>query len=103
MKRRSFLTGATAGSALSLLDWLGYFRRYGVPGTSKSLGFAEAAADEAVNPRFLIYWFQEGGWDSYSLFSPLDTPNHSSLSSLPAKPLRAQPPSRGHRSWYRRY
>ncbi len=81
MKRRSFLAGATAGGAISMLDWLGWFQRYGVPGTSKSLGFAEAAAQATVTgtPHFLIYWFQEGGWDSYCLFSPLDTPNHAGL------------------------
>ncbi len=92
MKRRSFLAGSAAGGAISMLDWLGYFQRYGVPGTSKSLGFAEAAAQAAVTgvPHFLIYWFQEGGWDSYSLFSPLDTPNHAAL-TIPANTLNPSP------------
>ena len=64
MKRRAFLQGAAAGGAISVLDWLSWFRRFGVPGTSKSLGLAEAAAQAAGEPRFLLYWFQEGGWDS---------------------------------------
>ena len=81
-----------------MLDWLGWFRRCGLPGTSKSLGLAEAAAQAApsAEPRFLIYWFQEGGWDSYSLFSPLDTPNHATL-ALAANQLRPTP------SWSSQY
>ncbi|MBX7097477.1 MAG: DUF1501 domain-containing protein [Myxococcaceae bacterium] len=77
MKRRSFLAGAAAGSAIGVLDWLGWFRSFGVPGTAKSLGIAEAVAQAAATPRFLIYWFQEGGWDSYSMFGPLATPQHA--------------------------
>jgi Protein of unknown function (DUF1501) len=86
MKRRDLLAGA---GAISMLDWLGYFRRYGVPGTNKSLGIAEAVA-QAVTPRFLIYWFQEGGWDSYSMFSPVDTRNDAIL-RIPAGTLRPTP------------
>ncbi len=75
MKRRSFLAGAAAGGVISTLDWLGYFRAFGVPGTAKELGLASAHAQAAANPKFLIYWFQEGGWDSYSMFSPLVSAN----------------------------
>ena len=76
VKRRDFLRGAAAGSAIGVLDWLGWFKRFGVPGTSKSLGIAEAVAQQTQpTPRFLIYWFQEGGWDSYSMFAPLLTVN----------------------------
>lgn len=89
MKRRQFLHGAMAGGAISMLDWLGYFRRFGVPGTQKSLGLAEAVAD-VTEPRFLVMWFQEGGWDSYSMFSPLDTPNHATL-KIPAGTLNPNP------------
>ena len=42
MKRRSFLAGAAAGGVISTLDWLGYFRQFGVPGTKKELGIAAA-------------------------------------------------------------
>jgi hypothetical protein len=89
MKRRTFL-GAAAGTAIGVLDWLSFFRRFGVPGSSKSLGLAEAAAQEGGEPRFLIYWFQEGGWDSYSMLSPLDTPNHALL-TIPANTLNPSP------------
>lgn len=89
MKRRTFL-GAAAGGAIGVLDWLSFFRRFGVPGTSKSLGLAEAAAQTAGEPRFLIFWFQEGGWDSYSMFSPVDTPNHATL-SIPQGTLNPSP------------
>src|SRR5882724_11638273 len=76
VKRRDFLRGAAAGSAIGVLDWLGWFKRFGVPGTSKSLGIAEAVAQATQpTPRFLIYWFQEGGWDSYSMFAPVLTAN----------------------------
>jgi hypothetical protein len=89
MKRRSFLQGAAAGGAIGVLDWLGFFRRYGVPGTAKSLGIAQAVA-QTMEPRFLINWFQEGGWDSYSMFGPLDTPNNATL-TIPAGTLNPNP------------
>ncbi len=90
MNRRRFLKGAVAGGSIGVLDWLGWFKRFGVPGTSKSLGFAEAYAQSAPLPQFLIYWFMEGGWDSYSMFSPLDTPNHATL-TIPAGTLAPTP------------
>jgi len=90
MNRRAFLRGAAAGGAISVLDWLGWFKRFGVPGTAKTLGLAEAYAQSAPEPRFLVYWFQEGGWDSYSMFSPLDTPNHATL-TIPAGTLNPSP------------
>ena len=75
MKRRSFLAGAAAGGVISTLDWLGWFRSFGIPGTAKELGIASAHAQAAADPKFLIYWFQEGGWDSYCMFSPLVSAN----------------------------
>lgn len=89
MKRRSLLQGAAAGGAIGVLDWLGWFRQFGVPGTARSLGIAQAVA-QTMEPRFLVMWFQEGGWDSYSMFSPLDTPNHATL-SIPAGTLNPTP------------
>lgn len=74
MKRRAFLGGLGATYAISMLDWLRFFQRNGVPGTQKSLGLAEAAAQTA-GPHFLIYWFMEGGWDGYSMFNPIATRN----------------------------
>jgi len=89
--RRSFLqrsAGATA--ALSVADWLGFFRRDGVPGTPKDWGIAAARAQEANDDRYLVYWFVEGGWDSYSMFSPVDTRNDAGL-SIPAGTLHPSP------------
>ena len=91
MNRRQFLAGAMAGTAISTLDWLRFFRSFGVPGTKKELGIAEAAAAElAAEPRFLIYWFQEGGWDGYAMFNPVHTPNDATR-SIPAGTLRPAP------------
>lgn len=86
MNRRQLLKGA---AAISVLDWLGYFRRWGVPGTQKSLGIAESVA-QTMDPRFLVMWFQEGGWDSYSMFGAVDTPNHATM-TIPAGTLNPSP------------
>ena len=91
MKRRSFLAGAAAGGVISTLDWLGWFRSFGVPGTAKELGLASAHAQAAADPKFLIYWFQEGGWDSYSMFSPLVTANDAATLAYTAGQLNPNP------------
>jgi len=97
MKRRQFLAGALAGTAISTLDWLRFFRSFGVPGTKKELGIAEAAAAELnATPHFLIYWFQEGGWDGYSMFNPAHTPNDGAR-LIPAGALRPTPSWSQHR------
>jgi hypothetical protein len=97
MKRRQFLAGALAGTAISTLDWLRFFRSFGVPGTKKELGIAEAAAAELnATPHFLIYWFQEGGWDGYSMFNPAHTPNDGAR-IIPAGTLRPMPSWSQHR------
>lgn len=75
MKRRDFLAAVGGTYALGMMDWMRFFRQNGVPGTAKSLGMAEAAAQSAGTPRFLIYWFCEGGWDGYSMFNPVATRN----------------------------
>lgn len=86
LSRRALLAGAGAVTTLTVLDWLDIFKRMGVPGTPRlwDLAKARAAEDSSTGgsdeTRFLIYWFQEGGWDSYSLFSPADSRNDSSLS-----------------------
>ncbi len=97
MKRRQFLAGAAAATAITTLDWLRFFRSFGVPGTTKELGIAEAAA-AALNtsPRFLIYWFQEGGWDGYCMFNPVHTPNDATR-VIPAGTLRPTPSWSQHR------
>lgn len=95
MNRRSFLKGAvTAGAAFSVADWLGLFRGHGVPGTSGEHALAQARAADPSSldqPRFLVYWFLEGGWDSYSMFGPVDTPNNAGL-VVPAGTLNPMPP-----------
>ena len=50
MKRRSFLQGTAAGGAIGVLDWLGFFRSFGVPGTAKTLLVRSLAA--ALGLRF---------------------------------------------------
>jgi len=85
MKRRAFLSGLGATYAIGMLDWLRYFRSFGVPGTTKELGIAKAAAQVAGEPRFLVYWFLEGGWDGYSMFNPIATPNDALGSSRPVE------------------
>jgi len=87
MKRRDFLAAVGGSYAIGMLDWLSFFRRNGVPGTAKSLGIAEAAAQAATQPHFLIYWFQEGGWDGYSMFNPVATRNDA-LGGATAPPLQ---------------
>jgi hypothetical protein len=91
--RRRFLSGAGALGAVSTLEWLGFFRNHGVPGSPKDWGIAKARAQEAgeEEPRFLVYWFLEGGWSSYSMFSPVDTPNHSTLAYVEGE-LNPTPP-----------
>jgi hypothetical protein len=74
MKRRAFLGALGASATISALDWLRFFGRNGIPGTPRELGIAKAAA-AVVEPRFLIYWFLEGGWDGYSMFNPVATRN----------------------------
>lgn len=92
MRRRSFLrNGAAALGAISVAEWLGFFRKHGVPGTQKDWGIAKARAQSEEDDRYLVYWFVEGGWDSYSMLSPVHTVNHSSL-NIPANTLNPTPP-----------
>ena len=55
-KRRSFLqTTAAAAGTISVMDWLGWFRAEGVPGSPRDWGIATARAQaEDVEDRFLI-------------------------------------------------
>lgn len=89
--RRRFLHGATAAGAISMAEWLGFFRRHGVPGTPRDWGIAKARAQEEADDRFLVYWYLEGGWDAYSCFSPVHTPNHSSI-TVAENTLAPSPP-----------
>lgn len=77
MNRRSFLkkalmtTGAIAG-----MDFLSHFVAYGLPLDTRTDAKIRDASRQADNPHFLIYWFLEGGWESYDMFSPVMTPNN---------------------------
>src|SRR5262249_24278285 len=74
--RRSFLGQAAPGLAgLSAVDFLGYFFQHGLPYERRAFAMAQdlAAKEE---PRFLVYWFQEGGWSGYDMFNPVVTPNN---------------------------
>jgi hypothetical protein len=77
LDRRSFLkrvAGQTA--ALTAADFLTYFMNTGMPFTSRAVARAADQSREADDPHFLIYWFLEGGWESYDMFSPLMTDNN---------------------------
>lgn len=37
---------------------------------------AHDAVQANADPRFLVYWYLEGGWCGYDMFNPLMTPNH---------------------------
>ncbi|MCX6365704.1 MAG: hypothetical protein NTX57_03220 [Armatimonadetes bacterium] len=76
--RRDFLRrGATAGLTLGAADFLGYLLKHGDPNQGAALAASlEAKAAEGADPHYLIYWFVEGGWESYDMFSPLDTENN---------------------------
>lgn len=78
MRRRDFLRGAGSGGAsLSCSNFLSYFLRYGLPmAGARSIAMAGDQAAEASDPRFLIYWFIEGGWMGYDMFNPVMTPNN---------------------------
>ena len=77
MRRREFLTKTGLGVAgLTTLDFVRHFHHNGLPETGKAFAMAEDKAAEAEEPRFLIYWYVEGGWMGYSMFNPLVTANN---------------------------
>ena len=77
INRRRFLRRTlTGGVALSAADFLGYFLDHGFPHDARRMAMAEDAARAGDEPRFLIYWFIEGGWNGYDMFNPVVTPNH---------------------------
>ena len=75
--RRGFLQrsiGSIAG--LTCADFLSYFCAYGMPGEDKSTRMAADATRASENPRFLVYWYLEGGWCGYDMFNPVNTENN---------------------------
>lgn len=78
LTRRTFLkrTGETA-LAIGAADFLGYLMAHGDPNQGRAWADSvKAKAVEGTDPHYLIYWFIEGGWESYDMFSPVDTPNN---------------------------
>jgi hypothetical protein len=56
---------------------LNYFLHHGDPNTGAAFAASlDSAARQNAEPNYLIVWFVEGGWESYDMFSPLDTPNN---------------------------
>jgi len=78
LNRRDFIKriGLT-GAGLTGADFLGFFGRKGFADEPPRV-FTQKAKDVAgkTEPRFLIYWFLEGGWDGYDCFNPVVTPNN---------------------------
>lgn len=77
MRRRQFLKQfAASTSAISCSQFLTYFATFGMPRAGRAETIAADIAQQAAEPRFLIYWFLEGGWMGYDMFNPVMTPNH---------------------------
>jgi hypothetical protein len=77
LNRREFFkrVGATT-AALTCADFLGFFNCFGLPDTGRAFAQSAQAVANEGEPHFLIYWFLEGGWESYDMFSPVVTPNN---------------------------
>ncbi len=78
LNRRDFLRRAGLSAAgLTCADFLGFFGRRG-HADEPSRAFARKAREvqDRAEPRFLIYWFLEGGWEGYDCFNPVVTPNN---------------------------
>ena len=79
ISRRKFLgrSARNVVGALTCADFLSYFLSHGLPayGSSETGRIRDKIA-EADKPHYLIYWFMEGGWESYDMFSPVETPNN---------------------------
>lgn len=89
--RRDFMKRVGLGFAgLTCADFLAYFRAFGMPRAGRSAAMAADASDRAADPRYLIYWFLEGGWSGYDMFNPVVTPNniHHRLEDISAERYR---------------
>ncbi len=77
LNRRTLLQRTATGVAgLTCADFLRFFLQNGMPYPGRDAVMAAEASQAAREPRFLIYWYMEGGWESYDMFSPVMTPNH---------------------------
>ena len=77
LSRRRFLGAATVGaSALTCADFLGFFARHGLRADDRTDRLAADAAQAGHDPRYLVYWYLEGGWCGYDMFNPVLTSNN---------------------------
>src|SRR5438876_12003173 len=78
MNRRDFVRRLGLSAAgLTCADFLGFFARQGrADETSAPFARKAKAVAGQAEPRFLIYWFLEGGWEGYDCFNPVVTPNN---------------------------
>lgn len=76
--RRRFLQRLSGGAAaLTCADFLAHFQAHGMPKLGERQDrLAHDAVQANADPRFLVYWYLEGGWCGYDMFNPLMTPNH---------------------------
>lgn len=76
--RRELLRRAgTTVAGICALDFLSYFSAFGATRpTGKVSARVHDMAKEGEDPHFLVYWYMEGGWESYDMFSPALTPNN---------------------------
>jgi len=77
INRRDFFRRVGLSAAgLTCADFLGFFGRKGLADEPRA--FTQKAKEVAgqSEPRFLIYWFLEGGWEGYDCFNPVVTPNN---------------------------
>ena len=77
LPRRSFLRRAGIGfGALTCANFLRYFAAHGAPRDERADRLASGAVQAGENPRFLTYWYLEGGWCGYDMFNPVMTANN---------------------------
>ncbi len=75
--RRRFLRRLAGGAgALTCADFLAFFHAYGMPNASAATELAADAVKANHDPKFLIYWYLEGGWCGYDMFNPVQTANN---------------------------
>lgn len=75
-RRRFFRDASLAATALTCADFLRYFKAFGAPRETTADRLADQAVSANDHPRFLTYWFLEGGWCGYDMFNPVMTANH---------------------------
>ncbi len=75
--RRQWLRRSAASIAgLSCADFLTHFAAHGMPEDPKAEALAADATQASHQPKFLLYWYLEGGWCGYDMFNPVNTENN---------------------------